>query len=230
MGERHRQAAPWCVSRYQHPRPRQRCWPAPVRLFFEQTVPDLGRFGPLGAVWCVILVRAIATVIRSCRSHERSRRCRRLIAAPAACSSLPRNHMKFINKKSHTKPGRRFSEKLSQNGYGVLLLFRTHMKVCVCTQHLRPACSCKLIKKACKPGDVGLHRELPNPSPDVSRRITTIILITTPPLVIRNGKTGMSNMTQPLPNTWTRVNHEPREVCRSFFCLVEFFSVQDQKR
>ena len=44
--------------------------------------------------------------IRSCRSHERSRRCRRIIAAPAACSSLPRNdHVKSITKKKkgHTK-------------------------------------------------------------------------------------------------------------------------------
>ena len=29
---------------------------------------------------------------------------------------------------------------------GLLWLFRTHMKVCVCAQHLRPACSYKQIK------------------------------------------------------------------------------------
>ena len=33
------------------------------------------------ALWCNFSARAIATVIRSCLSHERSRRCRRLIAA-----------------------------------------------------------------------------------------------------------------------------------------------------
>ena len=48
--------------------------------------PTLAIFGPLGAVWCVISARVIATVSRSCRSHERSRRCRRLIAEKAACS------------------------------------------------------------------------------------------------------------------------------------------------
>ena len=46
--------------------------------------PTQAIFGPLGAVWCVNSARVIATVIRSCRSHERSRRCRRLIAAPVA--------------------------------------------------------------------------------------------------------------------------------------------------
>ena len=44
--------------------------------------PALAVLCPRGAVWCVASARAIATVIRSCRSHERSRRCRRLIAAP----------------------------------------------------------------------------------------------------------------------------------------------------
>ena len=45
--------------------------------------PTLAIFGPLGAVWCVISARVIATVIRSCRSHERSRRCRLRAAAVA---------------------------------------------------------------------------------------------------------------------------------------------------
>ena len=38
--------------------------------------------------WCVLSARAIATVIRSCLSHERSRRCRRRCAAPATGCSL----------------------------------------------------------------------------------------------------------------------------------------------
>ena len=38
--------------------------------------------------WCVVSARAIATVIRSCRSHERSRRCRRRCAAPETGCSL----------------------------------------------------------------------------------------------------------------------------------------------
>ena len=59
-------------------------------------------------------------------------------------------------------------------------------------------------------------RELPNPCPDLSRIIFPIILITTPPLVIRNGNIEKSHMTQPLPNPWTGLNHKPREVCRSF--------------
>ena len=105
---------------------RQRCWPAPPgsssnswkRSGWEGVIsrisavncvsflpsPTLAILGPRGAVWCFISARAIATVIRSCRSHERSRRYRRLIAAPAACSSLPRNdHVKSITNKSHTQ-------------------------------------------------------------------------------------------------------------------------------
>ena len=38
--------------------------------------------------WCVLSARAIATVIRSCLSHERSRRCRRRCAAPETGCSL----------------------------------------------------------------------------------------------------------------------------------------------
>ena len=38
---------------------------------------------PVGAVWCAASARAIATVMRSRLAHERSRRSRRLIAAPA---------------------------------------------------------------------------------------------------------------------------------------------------
>ena len=66
--------------------------------------PALAIFWPHGAVWCFISARAIATVIRSRRSHERSRRCRRLIAPPAPCSSLPRNdHVKSITRKGDTE-------------------------------------------------------------------------------------------------------------------------------
>ena len=43
----------------------------------------LAIFGRFGAVWCVISARVIATVIRSCRSHEQSRRCRLRAAAVA---------------------------------------------------------------------------------------------------------------------------------------------------
>ena len=43
--------------------------------------PTLAIFGPLEVV-VQLFCRIVATVIRSCRSHERSRRCRRLIAAP----------------------------------------------------------------------------------------------------------------------------------------------------
>ena len=38
--------------------------------------------------WCVLSARATATVIRSCLSHERSRRCRRRCAAPELGCSL----------------------------------------------------------------------------------------------------------------------------------------------
>ena len=38
--------------------------------------------------WCVLSASAIATVIRSCRSHERSRRCRRPCAALETGCSL----------------------------------------------------------------------------------------------------------------------------------------------
>ena len=66
----------------------------------------------------------------------------------------------------------------------LLLLFQTHMKVCVCAQHLNPACSYKLIKKVqtWRRGPVQKPRELPNPSPDLSRIINPNILITTPPV------------------------------------------------
>ena len=93
---------------YPLPRPRlsESLGPHPARLFFEQLEElRLGRRGLLSS-WRVVLLalHSLATVIRSCRSHERSRRCRRLIAAPAGCSSLPRNdHVKSITKKGHTK-------------------------------------------------------------------------------------------------------------------------------
>ena len=61
-------------------RPHSQEW----RLLCCTPSPTLAIFGPLGAVWCVNSARVIATVIHSCRSHERSRRCRRLIAAPVA--------------------------------------------------------------------------------------------------------------------------------------------------
>ena len=99
----------------------------------------------------------------------------------------------------------------------LLWLFRTHIKVCVCAQHLRPACSYNLLEKAVHTWRLGpaQSRELPNPSPHLSRIRSPISLITTPPLVIGDGNTGKSHMTQPLPNPWTKVNHKPREVCRS---------------
>ena len=40
------------------------------------------------ALWCNFSAKAIATVIRSCLSLERSRRCRRLIAAPETRSAM----------------------------------------------------------------------------------------------------------------------------------------------
>ena len=64
--------------------------------------PALAIFRPIWAVWCFTSARAISTVIRSCRSHEPSRRCRCPIAA--ACSSLPRNdHVKSITKRKVTQ-------------------------------------------------------------------------------------------------------------------------------
>ena len=75
--------------------------------------PSLAIFGPRGAVWCFTSAKAIATVIRSCRSHERSRRCRRFIAALAACSSLRHNnHVESMTKKVTLKPGQRLSDDL----------------------------------------------------------------------------------------------------------------------
>ena len=47
------------------------------------TPPLLACFCPRGAVWWSLSARSIATVIRSCRSHERSRRCRLRAAAVA---------------------------------------------------------------------------------------------------------------------------------------------------
>ena len=89
--------------------------------------PALAIFGPLGAARCFISARAIATVIRSCRSHERSRRCRRLIAALAACSSLPRNdHVKSISKKVTQKPGQRLSV-----DFVVVVVDGSHQKECL---------------------------------------------------------------------------------------------------
>ena len=64
--------------------------------------PTLAIFGPLGAVWCVISARVIATVIRSCRSHERSRRCR-LRAAAVAVSTPAVDIMKAQRKITSTK-------------------------------------------------------------------------------------------------------------------------------
>ena len=55
---------------------------------------------PSGAVWCDASARAIATVIRSCFSHERSRRSRRLRAAPAAMSTPA---MWLTHKKGHAR-------------------------------------------------------------------------------------------------------------------------------
>ena len=46
------------------------------------TSPTLAIIGPLGAAWCVISARAMATVIRSCRNMERSRRSLRRRATP----------------------------------------------------------------------------------------------------------------------------------------------------
>ena len=71
-------------------------------------------------------------------------------------------------------------------------------------------------------------RHATHPSPYLRRTTLPTILITTPPLVIRNGNTGKTHVTQPLPHPWTRMNHTPSEVCRSFFCLVEFFSSRNQ--
>ena len=50
-----------------------------------------------GAVWCDASARAIATVIRSCFSHERSRRSRRLRAALPAMSTQAVDIMKSRN-------------------------------------------------------------------------------------------------------------------------------------
>ena len=74
----------------------------------------------------------------------------------------------------------------------LLLLFRTHMKVCVCAQHLKPACNYELIEnvQTWRRGPAQKPRELPNPNPDLSRMITSVILITTPPLGIRKRNTG----------------------------------------
>ena len=88
--------------------------PRPARLFFVEAeehrlgsgvVPDRRREAHLTfqslalailgrcALWCNFSPRAIATVIRSCLSHERSRCCRRLIAALSPCSQrLPASH------------------------------------------------------------------------------------------------------------------------------------------
>ena len=83
-------------------------WPCTSSLTHH---PLLASLCPRWAVWRSLSARSIATVIRSCRSQERSSRCRRLIAAPAACSSLPRNdHIESITEKKVTqKPGQRLS-------------------------------------------------------------------------------------------------------------------------
>ena len=94
----------------------------------------------------------------------------------------------------------------------------TYEKVCMCTTSLL-CYSTGLKQRSCKPGDAGLHEapgKLPNPSPDVNKIAPNIILITTPPLVIRDRNTGKPHMTQPLPNTWTRMSQYTHKVCWSF--------------
>ena len=57
--------------------------------------PTLAVLYPRGAVWCKASARAIATVIRSCRNMERSRRSLLRFAEPMTCSPSPTcDHMK----------------------------------------------------------------------------------------------------------------------------------------
>ena len=56
---------------------------------------------PSDAARCLDSARTIATVIRSWRSHRRSGRSRRLLAAPAACSTAV-DLLKPISRKGHT--------------------------------------------------------------------------------------------------------------------------------
>ena len=76
------------------------------------------------------------------------------------------------------------------------------MTVCGCAQYFNPADSYELIEivQAWRRGPAQTQGIIP-PIPALS--MSPIILITTPPLVIRNGNTGKSHMTQPLPNSWT---------------------------
>ena len=50
--------------------------------------PALAFVCPRGAAWWLVSARAIATLRRSCRSRCPRRRCRLLMAAPAACATL----------------------------------------------------------------------------------------------------------------------------------------------
>ena len=65
---------------------------------------------------------------------------------------------------------------------------------------------------------VELVQEITHPSPDVNRNAPTIILITTPPLVIWDRNTGKPHMTQPLPDTWMLVKP-------NFFIFPSFFVI-----
>ena len=83
----------------------------------------------------------------------------------------------------------------------------TYESVCMCTSP--QACKLQLIEKACSPGDVGLHNSqgiYPTPILSCAGAVHPISMITTPPSVIRHGNSRNTNMTQSLPNTWTRMN------------------------
>ena len=56
----------------------------------------------------------------------------------------------------------------------VVVVVRSHMRVCGCAHHLRCA-SYKLIKKACSPGDVGLHDSQGNYSTPILSCAKTVL-------------------------------------------------------
>ena len=68
--------------------------------------PALAVFGLLGAEWCNASARAIATVSRSCLAHERSRRSRRLLAAPAWSLMATTEFREKFTRKSTCEPKR----------------------------------------------------------------------------------------------------------------------------
>ena len=85
-------------------------------------------------------------------------------------------------------------------------------------------------KRRANPRDMGQHkpRELSHPSPHLRRTAFSTILITSPPLVIRNGKNwkNLHDSTSSIPVDENE-SHTQRGV-QEFFCLVEFFSHRNQ--